>query len=208
MPLLLLLLLPQGTRALAAWEKVWTQSNPPPAPGNLSAAAPANRQAHGMALWGENELVVHGGVGLDRAGLSDLWAFDLEARAWSPIGQGAEPHFRAAHSLFVLPQDPDSAGGGPGLYMWGGRDMPNGDANAASTAATNALLKFAPATPGSLRDGGSWATVATTGSGADGAVPDGAFSEYSGRGCRCGRHVCVCMCLCRLGLHDQSETLS
>ncbi len=173
---LLLLLQPQGARALATWEKAWTAPKPPPTPGNLSDTAPPNRQSHGMALWGANELVVQGGVGLDRAGLSDLWAFDLEARAWAPIGQGATPYFRAAHSFFVLPQDPaGGGGGGPELYMWGGRDMPNGNADEGSTAAANFLLQFVPATPGSLKDGGSWEKVATTGSGGDGAVPDGAF---------------------------------
>lgn len=173
---LLLLSLAPGAEALAAWEKVWAASSPPPAPGNLTASAPANRQSHGMALWGANELVVHGGVGAERAGLSDLWTFNLLTKTWAPVGQGAQAYFRAAHSFFVLPEDAGAggAGGGPGLYMWGGRDMPNGDANAGSTAGTNALLRFAPATPGSLQDGGSWEAVATTGGGADAAIPDGA----------------------------------
>lgn len=170
--LTLLQLLPQHAQALAAWEKVWTAPKPPPVPGNLTATAPANRQSHGMALWGANELVVHGGVGAERAGLSDLWTFNLETRAWAPVGQGAQVYFRAAHSFFVLPEAAGGAGAS-GLYMWGGRDMPNGDASAGSTAATNVLLKFAPAAAGSLQDGGAWEAVATTGADADGAVPDG-----------------------------------
>lgn len=166
--LALLQRMPQQARALAAWEKAWTAPNPPPAPGNLTATAPANRQSHGMALWGANEMVVHGGVGAERAGLSDLWTFNLETRAWAPVGQGAQVYFRAAHSFFVVPGM--DAGG---LYMWGGRDMPNGDASAGSTAATNVLLKFTPATAGSLQDGGAWEAVPATGADADGAVPDG-----------------------------------
>lgn len=173
--LALLQRLPQGAHALAAWEKLWTAPNPPPAPGNLTSTAPANRQSHGMALWGASELVVHGGVGAERAGLSDLWSFNLETREWAPVGQGAQAYFRAAHSFFVVPEAAGAGTGAGGLYMWGGRDMPNGDANAGSTAATNALLKFAPATAGSLHDGGAWEPVVTVGTGADGAIPDGGF---------------------------------
>lgn len=174
LPLLLLLFLasnPLPTSGLAEWQKLWAAPSPNPGT-NTSTPAPPNRQSHGMTVW-KDTMLVHGGVGANRVGLSDLWAFDLTTHVWQNVSQKVTPadpvYYRAAHSFFAREEAGAGEGEAPtlGLYVWGGREMPEGDSALGTTKATNQLLKFVMAAPmegggEDWKEGGHWIPVATT----------------------------------------------
>jgi len=118
-------------------------------------------------------MLVHGGVGTNRVGLGDLWAFDLTTHVWENVSQKVTPadtvYYRAAHTFFAREESGGGVGAAPtlGLYVWGGREMPGGDSALGSTKTTNQLLKFVLSSQveGGVEDwkqGGHWVPVATT----------------------------------------------
>jgi len=125
-----------------------------------------------MTVW-KDTMLVHGGVGANRVGLGDLWAFDLTTHVWQNVSQQVTPadtvYYRAAQTFFAREEAGAGVGGAPtlGLYAWGGREMPGGDSALGSTKTTNQLLKFVLTSQveGGVEDwkqGGHWAPVATT----------------------------------------------
>lgn len=76
----------------AQWERAWLSDKSP--------FEPQNRQAHGVTLWKEDLLLIHGGLGVDE-GLADMWIFDLNNKTWSNIIQDGQSYYRAGNTVGV-----------------------------------------------------------------------------------------------------------
>lgn len=69
-------------------------------PADFAAPYPAGRSFHCVASNGTNKIYVHSGF--PEAGrLSDLWVFDIEARAWSELASAPAPARGGASVAYV-----------------------------------------------------------------------------------------------------------
>lgn len=75
---------------------VWTLTKPT----NAAAPYPAGRSYHCITSNGTNKIYVHSGCP-ESGRLSDLWVFDVEAKAWSELPPAPEPARGGSSIAFV-----------------------------------------------------------------------------------------------------------